>query len=323
MDAGSKWGTFTKIGSRVELNCGDWIRVGNAEFVIRYCGGGCKSKTQHSHYRTHSLCLLNEHGGRTTSPCAQGEQPITAEEGQQRVGADAHDEQERQEREELLVFLNGTRPSRWMTSSARLCQQNALADARLPLRRGHKPTKATESPLEGSSKAAAAAALLPGCLRRTSHKQSTQIPVTPLELDFISGPRMGERLTLYERISTMGRGEGSTIQVSDPVVSNISRVHCIFEYIGNRWHIRDNNSTNGTWRRLSCVLEPSKLQPLSTGLSVLAGVHELMVEEAEMSHCWLPSTASQVLEDLSKHDAGTRHSCHGGVATKTPPETRT
>ena len=28
----------------LNLSCGDWIRIGNAELVIRYCGGGCKSK---------------------------------------------------------------------------------------------------------------------------------------------------------------------------------------------------------------------------------------------------------------------------------------
>lgn len=28
----------------LDLSCGDWIRIGNAELVIRYCGGGCKSK---------------------------------------------------------------------------------------------------------------------------------------------------------------------------------------------------------------------------------------------------------------------------------------
>jgi len=36
MDAGSKWGTFVKIGSSVTLSCGDWIRVGGVEFIIRY-----------------------------------------------------------------------------------------------------------------------------------------------------------------------------------------------------------------------------------------------------------------------------------------------
>jgi len=129
-----------------------------------------------------------------------------------------------------------------------------------------------------------------------------QVPISPLELEFISGPRMGERVTLFERFSTLGRAEGSTIQVSDPVLSNISRTHCIFEYIGNRWYLRDNASTNGTWRRLSCVLQPSRPQPLQAGVSILAGVHEFQVEEVEMQHCWAPSAAVAALEDLSKLD---------------------
>lgn len=39
MDAASKWGTFVRIDSSVTLGCGDWIRVGCLEFIIRYCGG--------------------------------------------------------------------------------------------------------------------------------------------------------------------------------------------------------------------------------------------------------------------------------------------
>ncbi|CAE8641014.1 unnamed protein product, partial [Polarella glacialis] len=48
MDAGSKWGTFVKISTVGEnVSCGDWIRIGNAELVVRYCGGGCKCHRQH------------------------------------------------------------------------------------------------------------------------------------------------------------------------------------------------------------------------------------------------------------------------------------
>eukprot|EP00913_Durusdinium_trenchii_P011357 g10668.t1 len=37
MDTGSK--KVTAKGQPV--NCGDWIRIGNAELVVRFCGGGC------------------------------------------------------------------------------------------------------------------------------------------------------------------------------------------------------------------------------------------------------------------------------------------
>ncbi|CAK9068712.1 Uncharacterized protein SCF082_LOCUS34555 [Durusdinium trenchii] len=55
MDAGSKWGTFVKIGSNVTLSCGDWIRVGGVEFIVRFCGGGCKCQKSHIHYRLHAM----------------------------------------------------------------------------------------------------------------------------------------------------------------------------------------------------------------------------------------------------------------------------
>jgi len=128
------------------------------------------------------------------------------------------------------------------------------------------------------------------------------VPIAPLELDFISGPRMGEKLVLCERVCTLGRGEGNTIQVSDSQLASVSRVHCIFEYSGSRWHMRDNGSTNGTWRRLSCVLEPSDPMPLSDGMSIQAGVHEFLVEEAEMRQMWVPSMASAAFQELCEQE---------------------
>merc|ERR1712032_635716 len=141
-----------------------------------------------------------------------------------------------------------------------------------------------------------------GRASRSSQARKTVVPVPPLEIDFISGPRMGEKVVLESRVCTLGRGDASNVQVFDPDVVNVSRVHCIFEYTGNRWCMRDNNSTNGTWRRLSCVLEPSKPVPLCDGMSILAGVHELLVEEAELTRWWLPSAFCATLEDLRREE---------------------
>lgn len=138
------------------------------------------------------------------------------------------------------------------------------------------------------------------------------MPISPLELDFISGPRMGEKLMLCDRVCTLGRGEGNTIQVSDSQLASVSRVHCIFEYSGDRWQMRDNGSTNGTWRRLSCVLEPSAPVPLFDGVSIQAGVHEFLVEEAEMRRTWIPSTAQVAFEDL--HDQEKREQSAAAAA---------
>merc|ERR1719399_1459440 len=109
---------------------------------------------------------------------------------------------------------------------------------------------------------------------------------------------MGEKLVLRRRVSTLGRGEGNAIQVNNWQLASVSRVHCIFEYSGDRWYLRDNHSTNGTWRRLSCVLEPSRPVPLFHGVSIQAGTHELQVEEVSLERPWVPSIARGMLEAL-------------------------
>jgi len=125
-------------------------------------------------------------------------------------------------------------------------------------------------------------------------------PIKPLELEFISGPRMGEKVSLWDRVSTLGRCASNTVQVHDPSIANVSRVHCVFEYKGNRWHIRDNKSTNGTWKRLSCILEPSKPLPLLGGEVIMAGSHEFKVEALNTPQCVsrFPSVVSQVLGQM-------------------------
>lgn len=49
MDVGSKWGTFVKISQPTALNCGDWIRLGDAPCCLRrVCAERCVSRS-HSH----------------------------------------------------------------------------------------------------------------------------------------------------------------------------------------------------------------------------------------------------------------------------------
>lgn len=329
MDAGSKWGTFVKIGASVQLSCGDWIRVGGVEFIIRYCGGGCSCSKKHAHYRLHSLRLLKEHEGfsqskggrlsttsarRSSSPGSPGcvsegnasrggclsptpSSPSAADDGES-----SEDERAARFQDELLLLLSSRRPRGWTTASARLCQKDAQLQG-----------SGVEVPDPGA--AGTRSALRKPHLDLTSPKwrcpsidasplstQAMCLPIAPLELDFISGPRMGEKLVLYERVCTLGRGDGNTIQVSDSQLASVSRVHCIFEYSGNRWHMRDNGSTNGTWRRLSCVLEPSLPTPLGSGVAIQAGVHEFLVEEAEMRHPWIPSVGSASFASLCEQE---------------------
>lgn len=261
MDAGSKWGTFVKITRSVPLRCGDWVRVGNAEMVVRYCGGACPSKRhrrQEAARWRHAPSFLKEVG----------------------VGHDAVQEVEAVDPEVehgVRKMLNGVRTSGWKASSACASLEGARLDD-------------SRSVSSGSGKEAGKSA------------QPCLLPVPPLQIDFVAGPRMGQKLTLTERVSTLGRSDQSTLQITDPMLANVSRTHCSFQYRGNRWHLSDNGSTNGTWMRFSCVLEPSAPAHVDPNTSVLAGMHEFIAEEVDLASWWLPCVACDVLSDLVLQD---------------------
>lgn len=267
MDAGSKWGTFLKVTKPVCLSCGDWIRLGNAELVIRHCGGGCANHRWHAADKMNSTRQFGKH-----RPRPEG------------VGAEQQSCEEREAEDALQGMLGGVRRPAWPTPVVQVTPPQAAVAGRATASGGKRPAEPGLAAAQEQPPQPAALASL--------------VPVPPLEIDFIAGPRMGEKLVLTERVSTMGRSDATTAQITDATLANISRVHCIFEYVGNRWHLRDNNSTNGTWQRLSCVLQPSVPRPLSPGTSVLAGTHEFLVEEAELTHWWLPSAACGVLDEM-------------------------
>jgi pSer/pThr/pTyr-binding forkhead associated (FHA) protein len=298
MDTGSKWGTFIKVSSSPEpVSCGDWIRIGNAEFVIRFCGGSCKRHRQHAHHRLHSLTLSKSiYGG----PDAFKSSYMPWRLSFSHWSGESADKDELDDLEEdidvsedkaagscglasrSVELLSGRHAKAWSTPFDRMCHQSDGASSST---RTESTSKSCEKTRINSSAS-------------RSSKPALSLPVSPLEIDFISGPRMGERLLVTDRVCTVGRGENSTIQMSDPMLANVSRLHCIFEYIGNGWKISDNKSTNGTWRRLSCVLDPSEPRNLVTGMSLLAGVHELQVEEAKMGLHPMPSAANVILREL-------------------------
>lgn len=265
MDAGSKWGTFVKIGATVTLSCGDWIRVGGVEFIVRFCGGGCKCQKSHIHYRLHSLKIEEErHKGMWPNPKPKVCFSDTSPSSMSKTGSGGEELSDDDIQAELLTV----RKSRgWMSAASRLCSCASATDRPMKMQSG------------------------------------TCIPVAPLELDFISGPRMGEKIVLLDRVCTLGRGEGNTIQVTDSQLASVSRVHCIFEFSGNRWQMRDNSSTNGTWRRLSCVLEPSEPMAVTGSMSIQAGTHEFFVKPAEMRQCLIPSPGRAVLEEMHRTHA--------------------
>jgi len=265
MDAGSKWGTFVKVNKSVCLSCGDWIRLGKTELVIRHCGGGCANHRWHAKDNPSVVGQFDKHRVRP-----QGASAEQAEQVELRVVRETEDA--------LRGMLGGVRAPAWPAACVQVAPPQAQAS-----RRERRTQLGLAAAKDQPSQPAALASV---------------VPVPPLEIDFIAGPRLGEKLVLTERVSTVGRSETTTVQITDSTLANISRVHCIFEYVGGRWHLRDNNSTNGTWLRLSCVLQPSVPRPLSPGMSVLAGTHEFLVEEAELSHWWLPSAGCRVLDEM-------------------------
>jgi len=263
MDAGSKWGTFVKIGGSVTLSCGDWIRVGGVEFIVRFCGGGCKCQKSHIHYRLHLMKIEEER--RKGSWRIPRPKEMFSDSSPSSMSKTANGGEDLSD-DDIQAEMPTVRKARgWMSAASRLCSCAIHED------QGH-----------------------------LKMQSGTCIPVAPLELDFISGPRMGEKIVLSDRVCTLGRGEGNTIQVTDSQLASVSRVHCIFEFFGNRWQMRDNSSTNGTWRRLSCVLEPSEPIRVTGAMSIQAGTHEFFVKPAEMRQCFIPSPGRMVLEEMSR-----------------------
>jgi len=337
MDAGSKWGTFIRIGTdSVALSCGDWFRVGGVEFVVRFCGGGCPRGSMHAHHRLRSLLggvvprgqphprraprradlsppamlevassgkdgvegspavaakVAGEHGDAASwqadSKVAEGE------EGDSCSAAEAEAEAEEQP---LLTLCGAGRHAGWKPPSLRLWPQEVEEIATCTA----AAVRAAAADETGEEKEKAEASLPPRV--SAAADPPTFVPVPPLEIEFISGPRMGEKLALCRRMCTLGCGDMATVQVHDSQTASVSRIHCVIEYRGRQWHLRDNESTNGTWRRLSCVLEPSAPIQLTHGSSVQAGAHEFLVEEVELRRWWLPSAAMAAVESLCKQE---------------------
>eukprot|EP00928_Gymnodinium_smaydae_P012333 TRINITY_DN14479_c0_g1_i2.p1 TRINITY_DN14479_c0_g1~~TRINITY_DN14479_c0_g1_i2.p1 ORF type:complete len:954 (-),score=186.04 TRINITY_DN14479_c0_g1_i2:81-2942(-) len=269
MDAGSKWGTFVSVKRPHLLSCGDWIRIGNTEFVVRYCGGSSECRKEHAHYRRHSHAAIR--GARMTRSTGSAVAALhvagagavggeaaaggsdTEDEEQSRASSDAEGA------EDELPANPGALVKGWTPAAARLSRGVEVNE---------------EAGVVAASAATSAA--------DDEFVPLAMVPVPPLELIFVSGPLMGERRIIQERQATVGRSESCTVQVTGPPVYNVSRVHCVLEYLGGSWRVRDNGSTNGTWMRLSCVLSPSKSLPLATGLTFLAGVHEIQVQEVDL-----------------------------------------
>lgn len=309
MDMGSKWGTFMKVTTQGKpVSCGDWIRIGNAELIVRFCGGGCRCNRKHSHYRLHSLSVAQtvcsgsffrsgglgqtlSHGLPQLFKDDDGEDDDHSHDG----AAGMHDQ--------IINMIGGMSH---LPGAAQSAWPNTLQKSMARMGNSRSSPKAGEMTRINSAPKLTSMAwpeadnLLDDTLAR--RPEGLTLPTAPLELDFISGPRMGERLLVTERICTVGRGEKSTIQLSDQTLANVSRTHCIFKCIGDRWWLSDNNSTNGTWHRLSCVLQPSEPKDVHTGATILAGIQEFKVEEAEMNRWCIPSPGSRVLHEFCLAD---------------------
>ncbi|CAE7584034.1 kidins220 [Symbiodinium sp. CCMP2592] len=269
MDAGSKWGTFLKISSSATLNCGDWIRVGAALWCsfsrltphfpeiqeeARDPQEGSQGAGSHHSLRCRTMVLrvkarfLNEH---LVCDCQLAnwlyEAVLARWNSLEAFSLDRCFPTSAGEKDTRTAAAERIEDGGWLSTAVRHSQEAAS--------RPHEASLAQEVGIRQ---------------RWDAQRPGTCMPIAPLELDFISGPRMGEKIVLCERVCTLGRGEGNTIQVTDSQLTSVSRVHCIFEFSGNRWRMRDNSSTNGTWRRLSCVLEPSEAVPVHGPMSIQA-----------------------------------------------------
>jgi pSer/pThr/pTyr-binding forkhead associated (FHA) protein len=275
-DNGTKWGTFVQIGSPTVLKCGDWIRVGVAEFVVRYCGGSCSHHQWHGRYHAQSSVNRSRQYGWQSSQSSSSTLP---RECFHEMDLDSTTEEGREAKikGEIAARLHSNVhiASGWTSTATRLSQQ---AEARR-----------MSSSMRDDETAS-----------NVENWKPEQAPIKPLEIEFISGPRMGEKVVMWDRVGSLGRCASNTVQVHDPSIANVSRVHCIFEYIGDRWQIRDNKSTNGTWRRLSCILEPSSPLPLNGGEVIMAGGHEFKVEVLKLpaGNTGLPYVASEALDEI-------------------------
>ncbi|CAE7320715.1 unnamed protein product [Symbiodinium natans] len=261
MDTGSKWGTFVQVPPEGDLlKCGDWLRIGNAELVVRFCGGHCNAHRWHGKRGQRMSAMARS---MSSSSLLRGSPfPRTLS-----MSSFAEEQEPDEVAEQISNVLSGRPRKVWDTPVDKMCKSYP----------------------EGLDTRTGAPDL---------HPHSSSLPWAPLEIDFVSGPRMGERLLLTEQLCTIGRADTCTIQISDPMLANVSRQHCFLQKTAKGWKILDNKSTNGTWRRLSCVLEPSEPQDLQSGMCILAGVHEFRVEETEMDRCWLPSPAAKILQTL-------------------------
>lgn len=287
MDAGSKWGTFFKIGLKGQpMSCCDWLHLGNAELVVRFCGGSCKAHKRHAALKRHSLRLARPTFAKSSCPWGESRRRFSLPWHRHfgdfdddsllvdRVTDDEADEDNDSALMEQASDMVAGRPfTACISTSQKMCRQGMSVD-------DATKTNVPKTKLEHGT------------------KPPVSLPIPPLELDFISGPRMGERIQVTDRICTVGRCESNTIQLNDPSLPNISKRHCVLEYSGTQWVVKDHKSTNGTWRRLSCVLEPSAPVDLKAGVSFMAGIHEFQVEEAELPRWCVPSTAGAVLDSL-------------------------
>jgi two-component system cell cycle response regulator len=59
----------------------------------------------------------------------------------------------------------------------------------------------------------------------------------------INGPNLGSRVTLEKRETRIGRSDAADFRIDD---ESVSRIHALVTRRRERYHIRDNDSTNGT-----------------------------------------------------------------------------
>jgi hypothetical protein len=264
LDAGSKWGTFIKVARNIELSCGDWIRVGGVEFVVRYSGGGCHKAGGHSRKFKHALemarpklpisesSLETAWGGRRVRNRPDrpifGRNPFDDEDFEENKKDFPNDWQERMG---WLSGLSSQTPASygWIPPALELNNESPL---RHPLQRaklvdlssdGHNQVLTQSQAVVGDQQLDwnRPVKVVPDSSSAQHDPIPLQVaPVAPLEIEFISGPRMGEHIVISQKAATLGRAEGNTITVNDAQLASVSRTHCtIFAFIS--WSFGESN----------------------------------------------------------------------------------
>src|SRR5215472_2437045 len=109
-------------------------------------------------------------------------------------------------------------------------------------------------------------------------------------LTAMSGPAAGRAFAMASSLATVGRHKTNDLVLDDPRVSG---VHLELRRLGERLHVRDAGSTNGTWMGPHKILE----MELGAGAELAIGATLLRLDLDEQA-TGAPASTSEVFGEL-------------------------